>query len=96
MNEQDADIQVDGLKELGNLAVDDDNNQETIAQLGGIARIVSAMKDHPKNANVQKYGCAALQKLAENVNNPEAIADAKGITPILSAMKDHPSIASRE
>ena len=73
MNEQDADIQVDGLKELGNLAVDDENNQETIAQLGGIARIVSAMNDHPKNAYVQEYGCAALQKLAENDINPERL-----------------------
>ena len=53
MNEQHAHFQVDGLMELGNLAVNNDNNQEMIAQLGGIARIVSAMNDHPKNAYVQ-------------------------------------------
>ena len=73
MNEQHAHFQVDGLMELGNLAVNNDNNQEMIAQLGGIARIVSAMNDHPKNAYVQEYGCAALQKFAENDINPERL-----------------------
>ena len=94
MNEQHAHFQVDGLMELGNLAVNNDNNQEMITQLGGISRIVSAMKDHPMNAYVQEYGCAALQKLAENENNKVVIADEEGIARIVSAMRTHPNNAN--
>jgi hypothetical protein len=49
MNEQNADIQ-EGLLNLQNVA-NDDNNEVTIAEAGGITTILSAMKFHSSNAN---------------------------------------------
>ena len=47
------------------------------------------MRNHPYNANIQHYGCAALQNLAMNEKSKTTIAEAGGITTILSAMKTH-------
>jgi hypothetical protein len=47
------------------------------------------MKTHSSKANVQHFGCGALQNLAMNENNRETITEAGGITTILSAMKTH-------
>ena len=38
-----------------------------IVDAGGIPLILSAMKKHPNNANVQYYGCAALMNSADNI-----------------------------
>ena len=59
----------------------------TIAEAEGITTILSAMSFHCSNANVQHYGCGALNNLAVNENNKVKIAEAGGITIILSAMK---------
>ena len=56
--------------------------------------ILSAMKDHSSNANIQHYGCGALQKLAGNDNNKVVIADEGGIARIVSAMRTHPNNAN--
>ena len=53
--------------------------------------ILSAMKYHLDNAQVQHYGCAALQNLAMNDNNKVMIAETGGIPTIVSAMKYHSS-----
>ena len=52
MNEQLTIIQEDGLKELGELALNDEN-KAAILEAGGIILILSAMKTHSSLANVQ-------------------------------------------
>ena len=54
-NERNAEIQKEGFTELWDLAFKD-NNKVTIADEGGIPIILSAMKTHSSNANVQYYG----------------------------------------
>ena len=48
-------MQKNGCMALLNLATNDDNNK-TIAKLGGIKVILDAMKRHEANADVQKQG----------------------------------------
>ena len=93
MNEQDADIQEDGLFELQNLAANDENHRVTIAAAGGITTILSAMKTHSSNATVQENGCGALQNLAVNENNKVTISDAGGKAVIESALRNYSSNA---
>ena len=59
INERNANIQKEGLFELQNLAINE-NNRVTIAEAGGITTILSAMKTHSSNATVQEKGCGAL------------------------------------
>jgi hypothetical protein len=93
-NERNADIQKEGFTELWDLAFKD-NNKVTIADEGGIPIILSAMKTHSSDANVQYYGCGVLWNLAlDNDNNKAAIADACGKSAIESAMRNHLSNAS--
>ena len=64
-----ATVQENGCSALWSLAANNDNNQVTIAEAGGITTILSAMKTHSSNATVQENGCGALQNLAVNENN---------------------------
>jgi hypothetical protein len=57
----------------------------------GITTILSAMKSHSSNANVQHYGCGALWTLAFVDKYKVEIAEGRGITTSLSAMKGHSS-----
>ena len=94
MNEQNANIQKEGLFKLWNLAYNNDNNKVTIAEAGGITTILSAMKTHSSNATVQEYGCAALQNLASNNDkNRVKISNAGGKALIESAMRNYSSNA---
>jgi hypothetical protein len=62
----------------------------TIAEEGGITTIISAMKNCPKNPDVQDYGCGALSNLAvNNDNNHSTIAKEGGVETIRSAMASH-------
>ena len=71
-----------------------DNNEVAIADEGGIPIILSAMKTHSSDANVQYYGCGVLWNLAlDNGNNNAAIADAGGKGAIESVMRNHSSSA---
>ena len=65
----------------------------TIADAGGITTILSAMKTHSSNANVQEHGCGALQNLASNENNRVTISDAGGKAVIESALRNYSSNA---
>ena len=94
MNERNADIQIKCCSELCNLAANNDKNKVTIAAAGGITTILSAMKTHFSNANVQHYGCEGLMNLAVNDKNKVTIVEAGGITTILSAMKTRSSNAT--
>ena len=89
MNERNVDIQEECLVELANLAYANDNNKVTIVDAGGIDMILSAMKTHSNNRNVQEYGCAALWNFAVNDENKVTNVEVGGITTILSAMKTH-------
>ena len=42
---------------LGNLAVNNLENQQAIAAAGGVAAVVGAMRGHPEAAIVQHGGC---------------------------------------
>ena len=69
----------------------------TIAEKGGITTILSAMKYHLDNANLQIYGCAVLWTLAEyNDDNKVMIIEAGGIAAIQSPKETHPKISNVE
>ena len=65
----------------------------TVAAAGSITTILTAMKTHFSNADVQHYACAALRNLAFNENNKVAIVNADGKVVIESAMQNHSSNA---
>ena len=88
-NESDAVIQWNGFLKLANWAENNYTNEVTISNVGGIDAILSAMKKHPENANIQKYGCGALQNLAVNDNNQLKISNAGRKVAIESAMQYH-------
>ena len=80
------------LLELWDLALNEDN-RVTIAEAGGITTILSAMKKHSSNANVQENSCGALVNLALNENNRVTISNAGGKAAIESAMRNYSSNA---
>ena len=59
------------------------DNSVSIAAAGGIAQILSSMRQHPDNAQLQEYDCAALENLALNDDITVSIAKAGGIAQIL-------------
>ena len=63
-----ANVQENGCAVLRSLASNEDN-QKTIAKMGGIKVILDAMKRHEVNADVQKNGCDALGKACDNDDN---------------------------
>ncbi len=73
------------------MAANNDANQCTIAEKGGIDVILVGMKQHTDSAGVQEYGCHALGYVAANNDaNQRTIAEKGGIDVILAAMKQHP------
>jgi len=42
---------------LGDLVVNNLENQQAIAVVGGVAAVVGAMRGHPEAAGVQENGC---------------------------------------
>ena len=70
-----------------------ENNRVTIAEAGGITTILSAMKNHSSNANVQENSCGTLVNLALNENNRVTISNAGGKAVIESAMRNYSSNA---
>ena len=47
-----------------------------IVEAGGITTILSSMKTHSSNADLQHYGCALLKNVAMNDNSRVKIAEA--------------------
>ena len=90
MNERNAYIKEEGLKELANLAWNDEN-KVAILKAGGINLILSAMKTHSTIANVQYYACGLFGALAFEKDYDVATAETGVITTILSALKNHKS-----
>ena len=84
-------MQEKGCRALWDLATTD--NRIKIADAGGIADVLAAMRAHRLHARVQQYGCSALGNLAVNADNSVKIADAGGITDVLAAMRAHKSNA---
>ena len=68
-------------------------NAKTIGKMGGVKVILDALKRHKANADVQEWGCGALQNLTLNDDNKKTIAKLGGIKVILDAMKRHESNA---
>jgi len=83
-----VDIQEEGCRALINLATNDDN-QVLIVNAGGIAAIVSGMKDRVDHVDMQVEGCGALRNFAKNAENRVSIAEARGIVAIVSGTKAH-------
>ena len=81
---------------LQRIAESNDNNKVMIIEEGGIGTILSAMKTHSSNADVQENGCLALMILAYNVNSKVAISKACGKAAIESAMLAYQSQAAQE
>jgi len=89
-HEHNSDIQQYGCAALFNVAFKNDENELQIGSEGGIARIISAMRNHLKHVGVQKYGCGALGNLAYNCeSNQIQIRQEGGIEQIITAMKLH-------
>ena len=68
----DVEVQRDGLAALLNLAFDA-NNRMSIAEAGGIAVVLEALRTHPKDVEVQRKGLGALGNLALDDDNERSI-----------------------
>jgi hypothetical protein len=91
-------LQRSSCKLIGNLwkkfpKTSSDNTFRTrqrIVDEGGLMAVIDAMTCHPKNRDVQRWGCYALQSLLRNGSSfAEAAAMAGGIDLVISAMNNH-------
>ena len=72
-----AQAQVDGCNKLNNLIINSDNDFEirkNVVDAGGIYVVITAMKKHINNVNVQQSGCRALYRMAWFISEPEEYA----------------------
>ena len=89
-----ASVAATGCQILTFLARDDDNKGK-IAQDGGIAAVLAALRKHPDSAGVQEWGCGALGWLVENADgqqnadNQGKITQEGGIAAVLAALRKH-------
>jgi len=72
------------------MAEDNPSNMMMIATKRGIQAIVSALKQHRIDADVQEQGCGALANLINNEDIEMAIGNAGGAAVIVAALKQHP------
>uniref|UniRef100_A0A6S8IZI7 LRRK2 ARM repeat domain-containing protein n=1 Tax=Amphora coffeiformis TaxID=265554 RepID=A0A6S8IZI7_9STRA len=91
-NFETIEIHEQGCLTLCNMSIQNEN-KETIRNLGGIRMIVSAMRLLRDSTFVQKSGCRALDGLATNDQSKVTIAASGGISAMLNAMKNHSSVA---
>lgn len=92
------------LLALANLASNSNDNRSAIAasrfEGDGVTLAVGTMRDHPKDAGIQSWGCALLANLAGCEIAPQAqalqehICRAGGIEVVLAAMCGHRSNAA--
>lgn len=76
---------------LEQLALNKAEARVVIREEGAIPALVTALREHPKDAALQMSSCAALECLA--IDNPEnrfAIAEEGGVELIVAALRNHP------
>ena len=79
-----------GCRALCALATAHLENQDAVAEAGGIEAVVAAIAWHAGVEDVQEYGCIALGALAsDNPSNQTGIAAARGIECLITAMRTH-------
>ena len=80
--ESNAEIAKEGCGALGSLALNNDANQKSIGEKGGIEIIIRMMKIHGgSNVKIAEYGCRALGSLAaNNGTNTRKILAANGLS----------------
>jgi hypothetical protein len=83
-----------GCATLRNIAAGDKALKQAVADAGGAAAIVSAMRQHPADVDVQRRGCEALRNIAVRGSTgddelKQAVVDAGGAAAIVSAMRQH-------
>jgi hypothetical protein len=82
-------VQERGCKELWVQSWDDDTSS-AIGHVGGIPRILEAMSKFPRNVNLQRCACEALQNLVcVSAYNRFVIVDQGGAALIVQAMMRH-------
>lgn len=87
--------------------LDVDDNKVFVGEMGGINKIVEAMKFHPESAEVQEAACRVLRNLCvkngqrkwtammtRSEENPAKLGKLGGIPAILRAMENHPQSAA--
>ena len=90
-HQSESSIQRRGCLALGNLAANNVDNKDLIAE--AIPVILQAMCKHQSVLRIQRYACYALGKLASNnSHNQNQIAKAGGISVILQAIRQHESV----
>jgi len=65
------------------------HNRIILAGLGGVAALLSVMKQHEANADVMDPACGALSNLSLNADNKVSVARLGGLELLLSVMKQH-------
>ena len=59
----------------------------------GITAVLTQLREHPADAQVQENACKALAELARDAENQVTIARKDGIMLLLEALKTHPTHA---
>jgi hypothetical protein len=66
--------------------------KDTIAEAGGVAAVIGALREHRSSAGVQHAGCLALSLLVRNhPPNTTAALQAEGPGALLAALREHPA-----
>jgi len=88
-HQADASVMERACRGLGLRLGFNDEEQKSIARLGGIDLLLEVMRHHKMNVAVVKQACGALGSLAFNDENKESIARLGGIDLLLEVMRHH-------
>lgn len=76
---KDSLVQLHACGSLQNLAFNNQQNQQAIAGVNGIERLLETMRQFPSDVDIQQRGCGALWNLAFNDSNRARISSSGGI-----------------
>lgn len=80
-------LQQEGLKDLSNLLLSE-QDQDSLADLGALELIVSAMRNHPNEVELQICGCRAVWNLSATPTNQVGLVQAGALDALLGAMEE--------
>jgi hypothetical protein len=91
-HKKESDVQIGGCFALFMLFDESDISPCTKAAVdgGAIKTVLTAMENHPNNANLQKHGCQFLYCLAKSHEDyRNSIVQSKGLTAVTEARRIH-------
>ena len=96
-HQEDSGLQASGLAALTSLANVDAKSRSILVQLGACQSIVTSMRAHKMDVQVQRDGCRALESISMGDSmyshtptpSKQAVVEAGGSSVLLAALKNH-------